>query len=198
MQEKSHLHAPKFAVGDQVWLAAKNIKVHQASQKLGPRQLGPFTIVQVRDNDDYELDLPPVLKIHPVFHVNRLSKYTETDENGKPPPPPPIEVDGEEEWEIERILDSRFYRRQFQYLIRWKGFDEGHDSWEPAKNITHADEAIAEFHRKNPNAPRKISANGFSKIEWRPLENHTEQQPSDLEWEAGRYRSTSVSRTTRV
>ena len=110
--------APTFKAGDKVMLAAKDVKVHQASQKLGPRQLGPFTVVQVRDNDDYELDLPPVLKIHPVFHVDRLSKYTETEENGKPPPPPPIEVDGEEEWEIERILDSRFYQCQFQYLIR--------------------------------------------------------------------------------
>ena len=62
--------APVFKEGDKVMLTSKDIKVHQASQKLGPRQLGPFTVVQVRDNDDYELDLPLVLKIHPVFHVN--------------------------------------------------------------------------------------------------------------------------------
>ena len=177
-------------------LTSKDIKVHQASQKLGPRQLGPFTVVQVRDNDDYELDLPPVLKIHPVFHVNRLSPYKETEENGKPPPPEPVEVDGEEEWEIECILDSRFYHHQFQYLICWKGFDEGHNSWEPAKNVTHAEEAIKEFHQMNPNAPCKISATGFGKIEWRPRENFTEIQPSDLEWEAGRHPGKSVPRTT--
>ena len=57
----------------------------------------------------YELNLPPVLKIHPVFHINWLSKYTEIKENGKLPLPPPIKVDGEKEWEIEQILESSFY-----------------------------------------------------------------------------------------
>ena len=87
-------------------LTSKDIKIHQASQKLEPCQIGPSTVIQVRYNDDYELDLPLVLKIHLVFHVNRLSLYKETEENGKPPPPEPVEVDREEEWEIERILDS--------------------------------------------------------------------------------------------
>ena len=32
----------KFKVGDKVWLQAKNIKLHQQSQKLKPKQLGPF------------------------------------------------------------------------------------------------------------------------------------------------------------
>ena len=174
-------------------LTSKDIKIHQASQKLGPHQLGPFTVIQVRD---YELDLPPLLKIHPVFHVNRLSPYKETKENGKPPPPEPVEVNGQEEWEIECILDSWFYCHQFQYLICWKGFDEGHNSWEPAKNVTHTEEAIKEFHWMNPNIPHKISAMGFDKIEWRPQENFMEIQPSDVEWEAGKHPSKSVLRTT--
>ena len=59
-----------FKEGDKVMLTSKDIKIHEASQKLGPHQIGPFTVVQVRDNDNSELDLPPVLKIHPVFHVN--------------------------------------------------------------------------------------------------------------------------------
>ena len=71
MKESHHSDkAPVFKEGDREMLTSKNIKAHQASQKLGLHQLGPFTIIQVRDNDDYELDLPPVLKIHPVFHVN--------------------------------------------------------------------------------------------------------------------------------
>ena len=37
----------KFSVGDMVWLQSKNIKVHQQSQKLGSKQLGPFAVTEV-------------------------------------------------------------------------------------------------------------------------------------------------------
>lgn len=101
-----------------MWLSAKDIKIHQASQKLGPRQLGPFTIIERVGDLDYKLDIPPALKIHPVFHVNRLSPWKGNKVNGEvPPPPEPVEVEGEEEYEVKEILDSRLYRRQLQYLI---------------------------------------------------------------------------------
>ena len=50
-----------------------------------------------------------------------------------PPQPLPITVDGAEEWEVERIVNSRFTRRKNrrvrQYLVRWKGFTAKDDSW---------------------------------------------------------------------
>ena len=39
------------------------------------------------------------------------------------------------EWEAEKILDMRTRRSQKQYLIRWKGYSEAHDFWEPWENI---------------------------------------------------------------
>ena len=38
---------------------------------------------------------------------------------GTVPPPPPIEVDGKEEYEVKKILDSRVRHRKLQYLIKW-------------------------------------------------------------------------------
>jgi Chromo (CHRromatin Organisation MOdifier) domain len=38
-----------------------------------------------------------------------------------------------------------------QYLLRWKGYSQAHDSWKPAKNVT-ALELIKEFYECNPNA----------------------------------------------
>jgi len=32
--------------------------------------------------------------------------------------PPPIVIDGEAEWKVEEILDSRWHQRRFQYLIK--------------------------------------------------------------------------------
>ena len=62
--------ASAFTVGDKVWLQAKQIKIHQQSAKLGPKQLGPFEITEVISDMDYRLALPLALKIHDVFHVD--------------------------------------------------------------------------------------------------------------------------------
>ncbi len=66
---------PTFKVGDKVWLQARKIKIHQQSVKLGPKQLGPFPIKKIVSHVDYQLDLPPALKVHNVFHIDRLSAY---------------------------------------------------------------------------------------------------------------------------
>ena len=135
----------------------------------------------------YRLDLPSSLKLHPVFHVDRLSPYRGNNVNGTlPPPPEPVVIDGEEEYEVDVILDSQYYRRQFQYLVRWKGYGEGEDSWEPARNLTNAPDAIAQFHQKNPHAPQRISAAAFAEITWKPRETFTEVPESDFEMEAGK------------
>ena len=45
-------------------------------------------------------------------------------------PAPPVEVDGEEEWEVSEVFDSRMFRKRLQYLIRWTGYDD--PTWEAA------------------------------------------------------------------
>jgi hypothetical protein len=69
----------KFNVGDKVWLQAKQIKVHQQLSKLGPKQLGPFEVTEVRSDVDYKLALPPALRVHDVFHVDCLSGLALTE-----------------------------------------------------------------------------------------------------------------------
>jgi Chromo (CHRromatin Organisation MOdifier) domain len=72
--------------------------------------------------------------------------------------PPPDLIAGHEEWEVEKVLASQHQGcwKGLQYLIRWKGFSEAHDSWEPPKNLENAHEAIKDFHRDNPQAIRCI------------------------------------------
>lgn len=176
-----------FQEGDKVWLQAKNIKVHQASEKLGPRKLGPYTVVKVLDNDTYKLDLPPALKVHDVFHAQRLWRYGGNDINGKlPPPPEPVLIDGEEEYEVDEILDSRVFRRQLQYLVHWKGYSQGSDSWEPAKNVANASELIQEFHQKHPQAPKRLSAAFFLSLPWQTRPQYTTTPENTPSWELGR------------
>ena len=85
--------------------------------------------------------------MHPVFHVSQLElSHPSTILNRVQPPPPPIEVDGEVEYEVEEILDSKIDRRrrhcQLLYLIRWAGY-AGTDEetlWLLATELDHASE----------------------------------------------------------
>ena len=120
--------------------------------KLAPRRYGPFPITRVISRTSYQLKLPPQWKIHNVFHTTLLTPYKETPLNGsQSQEPTPELIDGQPEWEVEQILRVRRHWRQVQYLVRWKGFSEAHDSWEPATNV-HADELVQEFYKRYPKA----------------------------------------------
>jgi hypothetical protein len=81
-----------------------------------------------------------------------LTPYKETPLNGKQyQEPAPDLNDGQPEWELEAILHVRRRQNQLQYLVRWKGFSEAHDSWEPAKNV-HAEDLVTDFYKRHPTA----------------------------------------------
>jgi hypothetical protein len=67
------------------------------------------------------------------------------------PPPPPTLIDGEEEYEVEAILDSRMRYNRLEYLVKWKGYNESHNQWEVHTQV-HAKPEVAQFHRKYPGA----------------------------------------------
>jgi len=104
-------------------------------------------------------------QLHPVFNVVKLSAAPEDPILGRKPqaPPPPIVVDGEEEWEVEEILNSRWHQRRFQFLVKWKGFSREHNSWEVASDVKALD-LVAEYYRKHLAAPRHIRQTDFDAI----------------------------------
>ena len=143
-----------FCVGDRVWLEAKNLNTTHPMAKLTPRCHGPFLVTAAISHVSYQLKLPTTWKIHNVFHASLLTPYKETTINRQQyQEPTPDLVDGQPEWEVEHILGARKRRNQLQYLVRWKGFSEAHDSWEPLTHI-NADQRIREFYQNNPLAIR--------------------------------------------
>lgn len=102
----------------------------------------------------YQLQLPASLRIHPVFHASLLKAYIPG--RVQPPPHPEI-VEGEYEWEVESILAHRDVRVRTkrnrnrtpvfkrQYLVKWVGYDEAHNTWEPEQNCKNSPDAIADY-----------------------------------------------------
>ena len=151
---------PRYQVGDQVWLEGRHLCTHQPTAKLAPKRHGPFKVVQVMSPVNYRLQLPTQWSIHDVFHTDLLTPYRETRTHG---PnylrPPPELIDGVEEFEVERILDSRRRGRgrKLQYLVKWAGYPDSDNQWEDWDQLT-ADEAIREFKRANPKSEIHLKA----------------------------------------
>ena len=143
-----------FAVGQKVLLSTKNINLkHPGSNKLLPRWIGPFTILEQVGAISFKLDLPDTLqRLHPVFHASLLTKYN--DKGGYRPLPPILLEDGSLEYEVERILDSRVIKRgkksATEYYIKWLGYDHSYDSWEPEANL-HCPDLLRQFLREQSN-----------------------------------------------
>jgi hypothetical protein len=110
---KSRKQNLNISVGDKVWLLRRNLKIRRPSDKLDYRRLGPFCVSKQVNEVAYRLDLPSSMKIHLVFHVSLLEPYRESTIPGRLPAPPPlIEINGEEEFEVSKIIDSRINRRR--------------------------------------------------------------------------------------
>ncbi len=137
----------QFHLREQVWLDTSHLKLLHQKAKLTPKCLGPFKIIQEISPVAYRLELPPNWRIHNVFHTSLLTPYYETTAHGPNfTQPPPDLINREEEYEVERIVAHRQFRRskRLQYLIKWKGYPESDNTWEPADQV-HAPELIKHY-----------------------------------------------------
>jgi hypothetical protein len=147
-----HKDTPKYKEGDLVWLEGKNLRLNQPTPKFAPRRHGPFKVTQVMSAVNYRLELPTQWSIHPVFHTDLLTPYRETITHGANyQRPPPDLVDNEEEYEVEKVLDSRLFgrRKRLQYLVKWKGYPDSDNMWVD-KDDVFADDKVRSFKGTEP------------------------------------------------
>ena len=148
---------PPFFLSNKVRLLRRHISTTRPSSKLDVCRLGPFAIIAQVGSSAFHLDLPPSMKIHPVFHVSLLEPYVENNFPGRVvAAPPAIHVDGFPEFEVQSILDSRFRQKKLWYFVDWVGYDISERSWEPADNLLNATSAINTFHSRFPKKPRYL------------------------------------------
>ena len=103
--------APHYKPGDKVWLNLQNIRTSRPSKKLDVRQ-AKYTVLAQISPYAYRLNTPE--GIHPVFHVDLLRQAANDpfpSQRNDDYQPPAVLVDGEEEYQVERILDYRQIRR---------------------------------------------------------------------------------------
>jgi len=164
----------QLVVGQKVLLSTQHLalKDKDRTKKLLPRFIGPFFVKRIISPVAYELELPSTMRIHPVFHVSKLKILKPRDPVSFPasaaadpnhvsrPPPELINEDGEEEWEVEKIVNHRTIkqkhnRQRIEYLVSWKGYPEWEMTWEPASHLKHAARAIATYEAEAKRKSRK-------------------------------------------
>src|SRR5712692_11085613 len=147
----------QFKVNNQVWLDAKNLQLPYQTTKLAPKRYGPFHIGKEVSPVAYQLDLPASWSIHNVFHASLLLPYQENAVHGPNfSQPPPDLIQGTEEYEVEHLINHRRHGKSqtLQYFVKWKGYPESDNTWEPAQNI-HAPDLLKRYHQRYPLQDKK-------------------------------------------
>ena len=99
---------------------------------------------------NYRLKLPPHWKIYNNFHAILLTPHTETETYGPAYPEPPADIiDGEEEWEVDRIIKHcHVAHGKIEYQVLWKGYGLDQATWEPEDNLEHASKIIRDYRHR--------------------------------------------------
>jgi len=110
---------PNLRSGDMVCLLPRNIKTTRPSKKLDYHKIGTFTMLAKIGTSAYKLALPPSMAIHNTFHISLLEAY---QDNRFPSqikePPPSIQIEEEDKYELDEIIDSRLHYNKLQYRAK--------------------------------------------------------------------------------
>ena len=100
------------------------------------------------------------MRIHPVVNVSQIVRYKEQVKGQKKEEGKPVEVEGVEEWEVEKILNKKKTRGVVKYLVRWKGFTAEGDTCEREENLKNAEELIKEFEQREVVVRQEVEEEG--------------------------------------
>ena len=148
--DRSRKEVKEYRVGDKVLISTKDFSIElmkRATKKLMEKFIGPYVVKKIVSENVVELELPALLRIHPVVNVRRIVKYGEQVEGQKKIPPPLVEVAGEKEYEVEEILDKQERRGKMKYLVKWKEYTAGENTWEGLENLKNVMKKVEEFEK---------------------------------------------------
>jgi len=107
--DRKRVEVDKYRVGDLVMLSTKDLKyqmVGRRTEKLTERFIGPYRIKKIISLNIVELELPSTVKIHLIVNISRIQRYIGQVEGQKKEQPALVIVEGEEKWEVKRILNK--------------------------------------------------------------------------------------------
>ena len=104
---------------------------------------GPYQVTAIDEHGNVRLNIPRRHSRQPVFAPDMLKLYHDNPEHQR-------NIPNDEEAPVytsDRIIDHKPTKDGKKYLIRWKGYDEVEDNWEPAENIQEDAPGSVEVYR---------------------------------------------------
>ena len=96
--DRKRKEVEKWKKGDKVMLSMKNLVFKERlAKKLVDQYIGLYTIKEVVSTNAVKLQLPTLMRIHPVVNVSRVVQYKKQVEGQKKEEAKPIEVEGVKE-----------------------------------------------------------------------------------------------------
>ncbi len=146
-QANKHRKKINYKIESKMFLNEWNIITARLFKKLNDKMLDSFQIINLIDSF-YKLKLLETMHIHNVFHSELLrlvindSLSDQKNESSKS-----IVINDEDEWEIDDILNFRWYQRRLQYWVKWKSYDNNLN-WYNADDdkFMNAQNVVDDFH----------------------------------------------------
>jgi len=106
---KKRAEVNEYKVGDLVMLSTKGLKyqmVGRRTEKLTERFVGPYKVKKIISSNTVKLELSKTVKIHLVVNISRIHRYIGQVKRQRRKQLAPVIIEGEEEWEVKRILNK--------------------------------------------------------------------------------------------
>jgi hypothetical protein len=127
-----------FCVGDVVWYRRPH---SLTADKALPRWIGPCPVTLRNGVRSYTVETKPG-KLQ-LAHRSQLKKFVWDRPNGESFPlhyfrlTPQEEKAGEDEWQVEKILQHKQTAKGLMFLTKWEGFPVSEAMWEPINHFFH-------------------------------------------------------------
>jgi hypothetical protein len=145
--DKTRTNSSEYKIKDLVWLFIKNIKTIRSFKKLDHKMIDSYKIIKVWKKA-CQLNLLLFMKIHNNFHISLLrSAFIDFLIDQIQSSSSSIIVNEEKEYEVNDVLNSRYYYNKLQYRVSWTDHSSD-DTWYSAENFEHSKKVVIDYHAR--------------------------------------------------
>jgi len=81
--------------------------IGKCTKKFTEHFVGPYKVKAIIFSNAIELELPSMVRIHPVVNISRVWRYKSQVEEQRKKMPQLVVIEEEEEWEVKKIINKR-------------------------------------------------------------------------------------------